>query len=219
MARRVGLAVIILVVSGISVASSAARQPPTGTAIYVARHDPRLCPSPRCGGYWVTIANGVRTRCSDGLRHVRCYVARAVDLKGRTLGGDISEDALVRGAIDAWRGAIDNLDELVVAAVYAPAGAANVSGGYYRVVDTGIRCIRAPCFSYRATPVNGSTRTMMSSLDLGASGATPTEVDRAYAALRSKNGLYARGRFASTPDGGRVFRALRLYLRAPLPRA
>ena len=219
MASRVGLAVIVLVVSGISVASSAARQPPTGTAIYVARHDPRLCPSPRCGGYWVTIANGVRTRCSDGLRHVRCYVARAVDLKGRTLGGDISEDALVRGAIDAWRGAIDNLDELVVAAVYAPAGAANVSGGYYRVVDTGIRCIRAPCFSYRATPVNGSTRTMMSSLDLGASGAAPTEVDRAYAALRSKNGLYARGRFASTPDGGRVFRALRLYLRAPLPRA
>ena len=219
MASRVGLAVIVLVISGISVAGSAARQPPTGTAIYVARHDPRLCPSPRCGGYWVAIANGVRTRCSDGLRHVRCYVARAVDARGRTLGGNIAEDALVRGAIDAWRGAFDDLDELVVAAVYAPAGAASVSGGYYRVIDTGIRCIRAPCFSYRAAQVNGSTRTTVSSLDLGASDATPAEVDRAQAALGSKNGLYARGRFARTPDGGRVFRALRLYLRAPLPRA
>jgi len=219
MASRVGLAVIVLVISGISVAGSAARQPPTGTAIYVARHDPRLCPSPRCGGYWVAIANGVRTRCSDGLRHVRCYVARAVDARGRTLGGNIAEDALVRGAIDAWRGAFDDLDELVVAAVYAPAGAASVSGGYYRVIDTGIRCIRAPCFSYRAAQVNGSTRTTVSSLDLRAAGATPTEVDRAHAALRSKNGLYARGRFARTPDGGRVFRAVRLYLRAPLPRA
>jgi hypothetical protein len=219
MASRVGLAVIVLVISGISVAGSAARQPPTGTAIYVARHDPRLCPSPRCGGYWVASANGARTRCSDGLRHVRCYVARAVDARGRTLGGNIAEDALVRGAIDAWRGAFDDLDELVVAAVYAPAGAASVSGGYYRVIDTGIRCIRAPCFSYRAAQVNGSTRTTVSSLDLRAAGATPTEVDRAHAALRSKNGLYARGRFARTPDGGRVFRAVRLYLRAPLPRA
>ena len=219
MASRVGLAVVVLVIAGISVASSAARQPPTGTAVYVARHDPRLCPSPRCGGYWVAIANGARTRCSDGLRHVHCYVARAVDAKGRTLGGDISEGALVRGAIDAWRSAFDDLDELVVAAVYAPAGTASVGGGYYRVIDTGIRCIRAPCFSYRATQVNGSTGTAVSSLDLDASGATPTEVDRAHAALRSKNGLYARGRFAPTPDGGRVFRALRLYLRAPLPRA
>jgi hypothetical protein len=219
MASRVGLALVVLVMAGISVASSAARQPPTGTAVYVARHDPRLCPSPRCGGYWVAIANGARTRCSDGLRHVHCYVARAVDAKGRTLGGDISEGALVRGAIDAWRSAFDNLDELVVAAVYAPAGTASVGGGYYRVIDTGIRCIRAPCFSYRAMQVNGSTGTAVSSLDLDASGATPTEVDRAHAALRSKNGLYARGRFAPTPDGGRVFRALRLYLRAPLPRA
>jgi len=219
MASRVGLALIVLVISGFSVGSSAARQPPSGTAIYVARHDPRLCPSPHCGGYWVAVANGVRTRCSDGLRHVRCYVARAVDARERTHGGDIPEDALVRGAIDVWRGAVDNLDELVVTAVYAPAGAASVSGGYYRVIDTGIRCIRAPCFSYRATQVNGSTGTAVSSLDLEASGATPTEVDRANAALRGKNGLYARGRFAPTPDGGRVFRALRLYLRAPLPRA
>ena len=53
-----------------------------------------------CGGYWVAIANGARTRCADGLRHARCYVARAVDAKGHPLG-DIAEGALVRGAIDA----------------------------------------------------------------------------------------------------------------------
>jgi Domain of unknown function (DUF6748) len=215
MASRVGLAAIVVVIAGISVAGSSARQPPTGTAIYVARHDPRLCPSPLCGGYWVAIANGARTRCADDLRHVRCYAARAVDAKGRAIA-DIAEGSLVRGAIDAGD---DDLDELVVAAVYVPAGATSVSGGYYRVTDTGIRCIRAPCFSYRAMQVNGSTRTTVSSLDLGASGATAAEAGRAQAALRTKNGLYARGRFARAPDGGRVFRALRLYLRAPLPRA
>ena len=31
------------------------------------RPDPRMCPSPRCGGYWVALANRARTRCSDGV--------------------------------------------------------------------------------------------------------------------------------------------------------
>jgi hypothetical protein len=33
------------------------------------------------------------------------------------------------------------------------------------------------------------------------------------------DGLFAAGRIASTEDGGRVFRASRVYLRAPRPRA
>lgn len=220
MLSRVGLVAVLVLVSAIAISSPAARRPPTGTAMYLVRADPRLCPSPRCGGYWVAIANGARTRCSDGLRRVRCYVVRAVGARGRPLRGAIAEGALVRGAIDAWANRdFGALDELVVTAVYAPAGDAAVSGGYYRVVDNGIRCVRAPCFSYRVTPVNGSTRIAVSSVDLGASGVGAKDVARAQAGLRSKNGLYARGRFARTPDGGTVFRALRLYLRAPLPHA
>ena len=103
--------------------------------------------------------------------------------------------------------------------MYGPAGTAAVGGGYYRVVDTGIVCIRAPCFSFRAQQVNGSSRITTSAVDLAASGAAAAEIERAQSALRTMDGLYARGRFAPTPDGGRVFRALRLYLRAPLPRA
>jgi hypothetical protein len=216
MASRVGLIGVVLAACAVAASSGVAREPPIGTAMYVARHDPRLCPSPLCGGYWIAIANGARTRCNDGLRRPRCYVARAVDAKGNVLASGITEGALVRGAIDAGP---DDLDELVSTAVYAPAGTAAVSGGYYRLVDTGIRCLRAPCFSYRATQVNGSTRTTTSSFDLVASGATPTEIRRAQSALRTPNGLYARGRFAHTADGGRVFRATRLFLRAPAPRA
>jgi hypothetical protein len=219
MASRAVFAARLVVVSGIAVTSSAARQPPTGTAMYLVTPDPRLCPSPRCGGYWVAIANGARTKCSDGLRRVRCYVARAVDSRRRPLGA-IVDGALVRGAIDSWPiKDFGPLDELIVTAVYAPAGNATVSGGYYRVVDTGIRCVRAPCFSYRATPINGSTRMTMSDIDLAAARATTAQTARARAALGSKNGLYARGRFVFTADGGTVFRALRIYLRAPQPRA
>ena len=215
MVSRVGLVAIVLVLCGIVAANAVARQPSAGTAMYVVRHDPRLCPSPLCGGYWVAIANGARTRCVDGLRYPRCYVAGAVRADGEQLG-NIAEEALVRGAMDTGR---DDLGELVVSAVYAPAGRTTPGGGFYRVTDTGIRCVRAPCFSYRVTQVNGVTRTMVSSVDLEAARATPEAVARALAALGTKNGLYAGGRFAPTPDGGRVFRALRLYLRETRPRA
>jgi hypothetical protein len=216
MTSRAGfLTIVAVLASAVAVASASARQPPTGTAIYVFRPDPRLCPSPLCGGYWVALANGARTRCLDDLRHPWCYVARAVAANGTQLHS-ITEGSLVRGAIDAGR---DDLGEFVASAVYAPAGRADVGGGYYRVTDTGIRCVRAPCFSLRATQVNGSTRTTLSGVDLSAARATPAEVARADAALRTKNGLFARGRFVPSADGGRVFRALRLFLRAPQPRA
>lgn len=215
MASRVGLVAALVLVSAVVATSTHARQPPTGTAIYVVRVDMRLCPSPLCGGYWVAIVNGARTRCADGLRYPRCYVARAVDSARQQLGG-IAEGSLVRGAMDLGR---DDLGELAATAVFAPAGRAAVAGGYYRVTDTGIRCVRAPCFSWRATQVNGATRTPVSGVDLEAANATPSEVARAQAALHTKSGLLARGRFVPSADGGRVFEALRLYLRAPQPRA
>jgi hypothetical protein len=206
---------MLAVVAGATATSTGARQPATGTAIYVVRHDPRLCPSPLCGGYWVALANGARTRCHDGLRYPRCYVAEALRANGERLG-DIAEGALVRGALDVGR---DDLGELVAVAVYTPAGRAAVRGGYYRVRDTGLRCVRAPCFSYSATQVNGRTRTRVSGFELRTAKSTPGEIARAQHALRTKDGLYARGRFSTGPDGGRVFQATRLFLRGPLPRA
>ena len=219
MFSRVGLLAILLA-AGVAVSGAAARTPPTGTAMFLVEHDPRLCPSPLCGGYWVSLANGVRTRCGNGQQQTRCYAARAVDRYGRPYADEIPGGSLVRGAIALGETFGDRrLDQFRVYAVYAPAGTAAVSGGYYRVVDNGIRCIRAPCFSYRAGQVNGSSRVMISEVDLQASGAPAGAIERAQAALRTKDGVYARGRFATTPDGGRVFRALRLYLRAPQPRA
>lgn len=213
MASRVGLLGMLL--SATLLVGAAHGEPSGSTAVYTVRVDPRLCPSPLCGGYWVALANGARTRCADGLRQPRCYAARAVDARGNPLGG-IPEGALARGTIGPGP---DDLGELVTRAVYAPAGTAPVSGGYYRVVDTRIRCVRAPCFSYRATQVNGSTRTMISGVDLAAARLTARSLARARAALRTKNGLYVRGGFTTGLDGGRVLHATRLFLRAPWPRA
>jgi len=219
MVSRVGLVAIVLVLAGVAVSGTAARTPATGTAMFLVQNDPRLCPSPLCGGYWVALANGVRTRCGDGGRQSRCYAADAVDRNGRPVAG-LSEGGLLRGALERGRAVgTRRLDRLVVSAQYPATGTAHPAGGYYRVFDTRIVCVRAPCFSFRAQAVNGSSRVATSQVDLEASGASAADVERARGALRTKDGLYARGRFAPTPDGGRVFRALRLYLRAPLPRA
>ena len=215
--RLVIVAAVAVALLG-SVAASGSGRPTTATAVYSVRGDPRLCPSPLCGGYWVALANGVRTRCADGTRNVRCYVARAVDARRRPVS--VPNDGLVRGSLEQTAfGDFGRLGVLVVVAVYAPAGTAPVSGGYYVVTDTGVRCIRAPCFSYRVTQANGSTRTLASDVDLQAAQLTAGELARAAAALPTKNGLLARGRFRSTPDCGRVFRPSRVFLRATQPRA
>jgi hypothetical protein len=218
MVSRLVIVVTVAVVLVGSIAASGSGRPHTATAVYSVRGDPRLCPSPLCGGYWVALANGVRTRCADGTRNVRCYVAKAVDVRRRSVS--VPNDALVRGSLEqATFGDFGWLGALVVVAAYAPAGTAPVSGGYYVVTDTGVRCIRAPCFSYRVTQANGSTRTLASDVDLQAAQLTPGELARATAALQAKTGLLARGRFRSTTDGGRTFRPSRVYLRATQPRA
>jgi hypothetical protein len=216
MASRVGL-VGLLALGACVIAGLASGRPQSPSPLYTVRVDPRLCPSPTCGGYWVALANGARTRCADGTTRGRCYVAKAVLASGGA--ARVEDGALVRGSLTQYAFDGVRLAALDVVAVFAPAGAASVSGGYYRVVDTGIRCVRAPCFSLRATQVNGSTRTTVSSLDLRASGASSAAIARAERAVATKDGLLARGRFARTADGGRMFRALRLYLRAPQPRA
>jgi hypothetical protein len=212
---RVGLAVVGAAAAAAALAGAAPSKPPVGTAIYTVQADPRLCPSPLCGGYWVAVTNVARTRCHDGAQRSGCYVAGLVEGKRHPLATPVPDGSLARASLEASEyGDLGRLGVLAVDAVYAPAGTASVSGGRYRVRDTGVRCVRAPCFSYRATPINGSTRIRVSSVALSASGATPGDVARAELALQTRNGLFARGRFARTERGGLVFRALRLYLRA-----
>jgi len=219
--RVAALGGLIAVVGAIAVAVPAAGGPPlVGLTYYVVQPDPRLCPSPLCGGYWASLANRGRTRCNDGLLRPRCYAAMAVDEDRHPWSSGLPGGALVRAEIEPWSfEAFGKLGVLVVADVWAPAGRATLSGGFYRLRDTGVRCIRAPCFSLRASKLNRSSRMTVSDLDLASTRATPGELERAEAALRTKNGLFARGRIVATAEGGRLFRATRVFLRVATPRA
>jgi len=209
----VSLLAVSVMLGGVSVAAS--DPPPVGSSFYAVRPDLRLCPSPLCGGYWAALANHARTPCADGALRPRCYVTKVVGEDRHSLPSGVPAGALVRAEIEPWPfEGFGKLGVLVVADALAPAGRAPEAGSFYRLVDTGIRCVRAPCFSVRASRLNRSSRTTLSSTDLAAARAALHELARAEAALATKNGLLARGHVVPSPDGGRIFRATRLYLRS-----
>jgi hypothetical protein len=206
------LSVVAVVLSGTAVARSSA---PVGSSIYVVRPDLRLCPSPLCGGYWVGLANHARATCQDGALRPRCYVARIVGEDRHPVGVDVPAGSLVRADIEPSKDeGFGELGVLVVAGVFSPAGTTAGGGSFFRLIDSGIRCIRAPCFSFRAAQLNQSVRTTLSGIDLGSARAAPEEVVRAETALHKKTGLLAQGRIVPATDGGRVLRATRLFLRS-----
>ncbi len=126
----------------------------------------------------------------------------------------------MRGGLEPWKlGDIGNLESLVVRAIWGPVGRAPPTSTIYRLRDSRIRCVKAPCYWLRVFRLNSSSRTTASDLDLAPTGATPPEHERAELALRSANGLFATGRMVPAADGGRVFRATRVFLRAKQPRA
>ena len=209
------LIALVAVLAGLAGAAPAASNPPAAASYFVVRPDPRLCPSPLCGGYWVSLANHARTRCHDGLRRPRCYVASAVGVDRHPLKANPADGAIVRAAIESWTfGGFGQLGILVVINVFAPAGRAPESGRFFRVAGTGIRCVRTPCFALRASRLNRSSRATLSGIDIGTARTGPDELERVEAALDTKNGVLARGSVVSASDGGRIFRATRFFLRS-----
>ena len=204
--------VIALIVGALGIgALSAGEAGAKPAAHYVVHVDPRLCPSPLCGGYWVSLANRSRTRCHDGLHRRRCYVASAWPASRA-----IHDGALVQGGISVQSfPGLGNLGLLIATDVRNPLGAA-ASGSFFRLRDIGVRCIREPCFSIRASRLNSRGTTMASRLDLSQIELAPEH--EARLALFG-DGLFAAGRIVSTDDGGRVFRASRIYLRGSKTRA
>jgi hypothetical protein len=206
-----GLAVVVVSLAGAIAATGS--PPPLSSAFYLVEPDPRLCPSPLCGGYWVSLANRELTRCHDGAFRGRCYVARGVDEHRHPLEGGLPAGGLARADLEPWAfEGLGKLGVLVVARAWPPIGSGPRRGAVYRLRDTGIRCIRAPCFWLRASALNRSSSAELSDLDLRPVGASPAELRRSQALLRSRSGLFATGKIAATPIGGRKFRAERLFL-------
>ena len=191
-------------------------------AYYVARADPRLCPSPMCGGIWVDRVNTEVTVCGNGARQEECYAAAAdlsrlaVDEKSRVLlqrqiveGRAVARGKLVRGLVEGF----PELDTLVVSEAWsASSSLARARGTFFRVRDNGVRCVTTPCFSVRATKLNVGTHVNVSDVDLSRSGAPARERIRAYDALAT-TGLVIAGRIVRERRGRTVV-GTQFYTRA-----
>lgn len=177
-----------------------------------------------CGGFWASRVNWKLTPCLTGVARAACYAA-AVDLSAFTATARVraqpalaSGRALVEGAFAQYASTFPELGKLVATRVWLSAGAQQEAGTIYRVIDTGVRCIRAPCFSLRATVVNGTRSVTLSGLDLAGSGATPATISRAHALL-ARGGVLVSGTIRTLAgtriaDPGRTFAASRLWLPA-----
>ena len=216
------LAGVVLLVG----AAPAASDPPRSvSSYYLGRGDPRLCPSPICGGIWVTLVNRDKTTCGDGIARPECYAA-SVDLRllrnseeaRARLSQLISEGrALARGKL--VRGRIDGFPELAVLVVSevwtASSSPGRPRGVFHRLRDKGVRCVTTPCFSTHAAALNTGRHFDVSDVDLTRTGAPVEEQLRARThSLLFRGSLIASGR-AVRAGTGRSFVATQFYVRAP----
>jgi hypothetical protein len=104
---RIALLGAVAVALAAGAIPASADPPQSVSSYYLVRQDPRLCPSPRCGGLWVRLVNQRLTRCGDGTRRRECYAAvvhlsplRLEEREALRLAGLISAGrALVRGTL------------------------------------------------------------------------------------------------------------------------
>ena len=179
--------------------------------VYVVRADPRLCPSPLCGGYWIALANRTRTKCLDRKFRPRCYVASAWPASRTIQDGAVVQGGIAAGDVPGF----EHLGMLIATDVRNPVGAV-AAGSFHRLRDIGVRCVREPCFSIRASRLNTAGSMLVSGVDLRSVELSEEQEMRAGLALVG-DGLVAAGRAVSAAEGGRVFRASRIYLRGRQP--
>jgi hypothetical protein len=120
--------------------------------IYYAEKDTRKCASPMCGGYFISSVNRKKTECHDLTLQPSCYVS------------EISGFAESRGIVQGTLQLRSNFGYLVARNAWT--AYEHPHDNLYSLEDTGVRCIRAPCFSIRLHLANhpNTPPTMLSSV-------------------------------------------------------
>lgn len=199
---------VVTVVSVVVLATAAASAPhPAPGAMFLVRPDLRMCPSPLCGGYWVSRVNRATTVCADGTVRPWCYVSE-IDFPSATRP---RANTLVRGRI--VRDGTRSTGRFLANTVWRAATPAPWKGTVFLVTDTGIRCIRAPCFFLRLATVNTTHVTTASGVDFSHVEAADAHAREERAALTG-SGLLVAGTLRRDVDGGRTVVAAQFFLAA-----
>lgn len=185
---------------------------PTADSFFTIREDLRKCASPMCGGYFVKRVNEPKTVCANGRTMTECYVA-SIDWNG---AGEVdAKRALIRGAIETRGDRNGKYGLLRVTEVWQALNDDKPTGDYFRVKDTGVRCVAAPCNSYSEVKLN----TKLERKIAGVSRSSDENSDQwaqALKALKDEEGVIVVGNHADvTGPAGRsqTLTVTQFYLR------
>ena len=190
MASRVGLLALPAIVVCLSLRQPCRDEPRAGLPSISSASTRASARRPSAGATGRT-----RERRADTLRGRSApapVLRRSSDSTARHPLGSIADTSLVRGASRPGTRRPRRAPRL---GRLRTRGTRSASGGFYRVRDTGLRCVRAPCFSYGVIQVNGSTRTRCLAGRPRSREATRASRSSSARAELFDNGVYARGRF------------------------
>lgn len=197
--------------------------------ILTLANDDRECASPQCGGVWAKRANYRKLRC-DGAWRKECYVADIdVSAAGVPAGFDL---VALRASIDAGhvlaRGLIAKappdspsagLNVLYATEVWVSGTDTTPEGIYVAISPSGVRCIAAPCPTFREQRVNSTVASTIAEIDFGPSGATEEQAGEAIGHAFGQGLIIAGDRFRfyenGNPGRGRTATQFFTRLRAP----
>jgi len=215
-------------------AAFAASLPPGGgrpatSGYFSVQPDPRLCPAPTCGGFFVSMLNQARVSCPGRGRAEMCQVASidwsklgldpaaTTELENAVLDGR----GVVRGDLVAARGTGSPLGQLVVREGWLAASARRPRGGFFQVASNGVVCFTTPCFNLRKSLLNAKTQANVSGLDLAPAGATEAARNEAMQDVMTSS-ILVSGRDRAVPAAGPAGKGVELvatqfYLRVGGP--
>lgn len=171
------------------------------SVIYSIAPDYRKCPSPACGGWWVTALNQRGTTCADGSQQASCYVA---DIEWGELGLSPADSAKVQVIASEGRVRLAGWQRLEIfpsagkLGVFHPRKAwtaatdAAPQGASFQLENLNFLCITEPCFNIRAHVVNSPRYNDLSDVDFSRVGASKSQVAQALDAM-DKGDLLADG--------------------------
>jgi len=166
---------------------------------FLVEQDYRRCAYPYCGGVWVSRVNRRKTKCADGSRADRCYVAE-FNLNEMDLSdGQINDvrnatKTLFRGSIQALDvPGFGNMGQFVASEAWRGLPDATAEGIFTKVYDNGIRCITTPCPSQSEAKLNSWRATDLEEVDFSLSGADADQISKAHAAINSDAGVIVAG--------------------------
>ncbi|HEU0036994.1 MAG TPA: DUF6748 domain-containing protein [Kofleriaceae bacterium] len=179
--------------------------------------DFRKCAFPMCGGFFLDRLNRSTTVCADGHAAEACY-APELDLSESGLSAAAYDKlveaanrsaampgvhAIVRGRFARTNSTpMPELGRFVVTEVWVSQSAAPSDGVFARIIDSGIRCISAPCTTILEKGLNTSRSALIADVDYEPAQLEDSVLEQVIGDLSEPHGAIIAGdRYHFTTNG------------------